>query len=95
LRFLEGWEGEIALALLDITLQGKMDGFEVCRKLRSDPHTSAIPVLFFTANSTPENRTLAREAGGQGFLAKPFSYDELLREVKRVTAPKQQGGAPK
>ena len=83
LEFLSTAE-EVRLVLLDIRLKGGLNGFEVCRRIRADSRTAALPVVFFTANSTPENRRLAREAGGQGFLAKPFGYEQLLSEVAKA-----------
>jgi CheY-like chemotaxis protein len=77
---------DVRLILLDISLKGGLDGFEVCRRLRADTKTAALPVIFFTANATYESRRAAREAGGQGFLAKPFGYDQLLREVQKALA---------
>lgn len=84
----------VKLVLLDLRLKGDIDGFEVCRRLRADERTAGLPVVFFTANSTPENRQLAREVGGQGFLAKPFGYEQLLGAVKRALASARPGGHP-
>jgi len=75
---------QVELVLLDLKLKGDIDGFEVCRRLRANDAIAFIPVIFFTANSTPENRKLGREAGGQGFLAKPFGYEQLLSEVRKL-----------
>ena len=83
LDYLHGNQAGVKLILLDLKLKGEIDGFEVCRRLRTDDATASIPVIFFTANSTPENRKLGREAGGQGFLAKPFGYEQLLSEVRK------------
>lgn len=96
LEFLHQDGNNVRLVLLDIKLKGGLDGYEVCRRLRADSRTASIPVVFFTANSTLENRRLAREAGGQGFLAKPFGYEQLIREIGRALKegrPPAQPGA--
>jgi CheY-like chemotaxis protein len=87
LGFLRSNAKDVRLVLLDISLKGGLDGFQVCRQLRGDNRTRALPVIFFSANSTPENRQQALEAGGQGFLAKPFGYEQLLKEVDRALGP--------
>lgn len=86
LDYLKRATNGIRLILLDLRLKGEIDGFEVCRRLRADEKTARLPVVFFTANATLENRQLAREVGGQGFLAKPFGYEQLLSEVRRALA---------
>lgn len=81
--------------LLDI-LMPDMDGYQVCRKLKSDPNLSEIPVIFLTALSgDKQSRILALEAGGDAFLAKPIDAIELkaqilaMYKVKEAAAYKQ------
>lgn len=70
--------GEI---LLDIIMPG-MDGFEVCRILKSDERLQKIPVLFLTALKTSkEIRVKALEAGAEAFLTKPFDETELFAQI--------------
>ena len=92
LTALSGSEG-IALALaespdvilLDMLMPG-MDGFEVCRQMKSDPRLTDIPVLFLTATqSDPINRTKVLEAGGEVFLSKPIEEVELVAQVRAMT----------
>jgi putative two-component system response regulator len=59
------------LILLDVVMPG-MDGFEVCRRLKADPRTRAIPVIFITALGEVENETRGFEVGGVDYIAKPF-----------------------
>ncbi len=65
------------LILLDVMMPD-MDGYEVCRRLRADPVTSDIPVLFITADASPDNHQRAFSAGGNDFITKPI-YETVLR----------------
>jgi signal transduction histidine kinase len=70
--------------LLDIIMPA-MDGFAVCRELKQDEHLQAIPVLFLTALRTDrESRIMALEAGGEGFLNKPFDEVELVVQIRAM-----------
>lgn len=71
------------LVLLDVAMP-RMDGFSVCRALRADPRTAAVPVLFFTASVVGDLVEMAAAAGGQGVLAKPVDPREVAREVARI-----------
>ena len=67
--------------LLDIQMPG-MDGIETCRRLKADPHTRHIPVLFVTANRADDATTVeALHAGGNDFLTKPYSPIILVARV--------------
>ncbi|MGI4738238.1 MAG: response regulator transcription factor [Janthinobacterium lividum] len=81
------------LLLVDVMLPG-LDGFSVVRELRRTlpalPALPALPVLFLTARSAPADVVRGFEAGGNDYLKKPFSLDELLlrvRELLRRQAP--------
>ncbi len=76
------------LVLLDLMLPGQYDGFEVCRRLRADPSTRAIPVFIISAMDDPESRRKATEAGANAFYTKPFSPIALLKEIERLTTGK-------
>lgn len=70
--------------LLDVSLPG-MDGYEVCRRLKAHGATKDIPVVFVTASgSGGGNRVRCLEAGGDGFLAKPFEVEELEAQVRAM-----------
>ncbi len=60
------------LVLLDVAT-GELDGYEVCRRLKADERTRAIPVLFVTAQGVAADESRGLEAGGADFLAKPLS----------------------
>ena len=67
--------------LLDIVMPA-MDGYAVCRKLKSDLRLRVIPVVFLTALRTDrESRIKALEAGADGFLSKPFDEVELIAQI--------------
>ena len=59
------------IVLLDIMMPG-MDGFEVCARLKADPETAGIPVIFLTARNDPESEELGFSAGAVDYLRKPF-----------------------
>jgi CheY-like chemotaxis protein len=74
------------LILLDIAMP-QMDGFTVCRALRVDPRTAAVPVLFFTASVVGDLQQQAEDAGGSGVLAKPVDPHEVAAEIRRLIGP--------
>ena len=71
------------LILLDIQMPG-MDGYEVCRRLKADPATSAIPVIFLTGESGVESEVA--EAGGSDYVTKPVDSGVLLSTVEKHLA---------
>ena len=71
------------LVLLDIMMP-KIDGFEVCRRLRADEATAVIPVIMVTALKETEDRIRGLEAGADDFISKPFDRGELLARVKSL-----------
>ena len=74
--------------LLDIVMP-RMDGFEVCRRLKADEILRSIPVVFLTALRTnSESRVQALETGGEGFLSKPLDEQELVAQVRAMTKVK-------
>ena len=71
------------LVLLDIMLP-KIDGFEVCRRLRADEATAVIPIIMITALMETEDRIRGLESGADDFISKPFDRGELLARVKSL-----------
>lgn len=68
------------LILLDIMMP-EMDGFEVCRRLKADPATHEIPVIFLTAKTETDDIVKGFDLGAADFITKPFRAKELLARV--------------
>lgn len=71
------------LILLDIMMP-VLDGYEVCGRLKKDPQTMGIPVLFLTGKDAKDDAGMSFKAGGDLFIKKPFSCERLLNMVKVV-----------
>jgi len=71
------------LVLLDVMMP-KLDGYEVCRKIKSAKETQFLPVVIVTALRDEENRIKGIEAGCDDFISKPFDKNELLARVKSL-----------
>ena len=71
------------LALLDLMLPG-IDGLEVCRRLRQDPATAALPIVMLTAKREEVDRVLGLELGADDYIVKPFSPKEVVARVRAV-----------
>jgi len=71
------------LVLLDLMLP-EMDGLEVCRRLRRDPVTQAIPIVMLTARGDEVDRVLGLEMGADDYVVKPFSPRELIARIRAV-----------
>lgn len=69
------------LILLDINMPG-LDGYEVCRRLKSDPTTQDIPILFISALDETADKVRGFAAGGVDYITKPFQMEEVLARVK-------------
>jgi len=69
------------LILLDIMMP-EMNGYEVCEKLKQNPKTKEIPVIFLTAKTDTENVLKGFELGAVDYVTKPFNMSELLARVK-------------
>lgn len=68
------------LILLDIMMPG-MDGFEVCRRLKANPNTAEIPIIFLTAKTQTEDIVSAFDMGAVDYVTKPFNPSELVVRV--------------
>lgn len=77
------------LILLDI-LMPEMDGYEVCRQLKSDAGTCHIPVIFISALEEASDKVKAFEAGGVDYITKPFQAQEVLARIKHQLTIQQQ-----
>src|SRR6266581_697939 len=71
------------LIVLDLMLP-EVDGLEVCKILRRDPATAAIPIIMVTAKAGEIDRVLGLEVGADDYITKPFSPRELVLRVKKI-----------
>ena len=69
------------LLILDLTLP-RMDGLEICRRLRADPRTVTLPIIVLTAHSSTSDMVAALDAGADDFVTKPFQQVELLARLR-------------
>lgn len=80
------------LVLLDIIMP-QIDGFEICRRLRTDPSLSDVPIIFLTARGRIEDLLQGFEAGADDYVTKPFDLRELLTRIRAVLRRSQPAGA--
>ncbi|MFP5501218.1 MAG: response regulator transcription factor [Candidatus Sericytochromatia bacterium] len=73
------------LVLMDVMMP-RMNGLEVCRRLKQDPATRALPVVLLTAKAHDVDKASGLEAGADAYLAKPFENADLIATVQRVLA---------
>jgi putative two-component system response regulator len=73
------------LVILDLHMP-EVDGFEICKKLRSTPGFEKLPVLFLTASRDTEDYRRNFEAGGTGYLVKPVGRRQLIAAVEDLLA---------
>lgn len=99
LEFTAGWEVTAAaeghegieavrtvkpdVAVVDVMMPG-MDGYEVCQRLKADPETAEIPVVFLTARKEL-NEKRADEVGAHGVIVKPFEPDQLAAQLRALS----------
>jgi DNA-binding response OmpR family regulator len=70
-----------SMIVLDVMLPD-IDGFEICRRLRSEPATAKIPIIILTALDQEDMRVRARQCGATEYMSKPFDPDRLLATIK-------------
>lgn len=71
------------LILLDV-MMGGMSGFDLARKLKADPATEAVPVIFITARDSEDDAVEGLDLGADDYISKPFSIREVVSRVKAV-----------
>ena len=81
-----------SLIVLDVMLP-EMDGFEICKLLRRDQNTAAIPIIMLTAKAAEIDRVLGLELGADDYLTKPFSPRELVLRVKNLLERRENKAA--
>ena len=78
------------LLVLDLMLP-RVDGLEVCRRLRADDVTAALPIIMLTARAEESERIVGLELGADDYLAKPFSPNELVARVRALLRRAHRG----
>ena len=81
-------DGDFAAALLDLSYQGGLTGFDVLREIRADSALAGLPTLALTAHATSEDRDRCLNAGFDAYLAKPVTRVEMLAAVEALLAAK-------
>lgn len=71
------------LVLLDVMLP-KMDGFEVCSRIKQNPNTRHIPVILLTAKKTPEDMARGQEVGADHYITKPFKSAMVMETIEAL-----------
>ena len=94
----EAYDGEEALRkvyqtnpdliILDVMMP-KMDGYEVCKVLKTDDRTKLIPVIMLTAKSDVESKVKGLDIGADDYVPKPFDYRELSARIRSLLAKKE------
>lgn len=70
------------LIILDVMLP-EMNGYEVCKAIRSDPSIKATPVIMLSVRSNQEDIEAGYAAGANEYMTKPFNLEELIKKVKK------------
>jgi two-component system cell cycle response regulator len=83
---------DIALALVDVRMP-KLDGFQVCKRMKADPRMMHIPIIVFTASVSQLQRLTDRciELGASGWLRKPFRSKDLMDKIHNTL--REEGGS--
>ena len=71
------------LVILDIIMPD-MDGYQVCRAMRSDPYLAEVPILFLTAKVRSQDKIAGFTVGADDYMVKPFNVDELILRVQAI-----------
>jgi len=81
------------VVVLDLMLP-QVDGLEVCRVVRGNEATAALPIIILTARAEESERIVGLELGADDYLAKPFSPNELVARVRALLRRAQRGAKP-
>jgi len=92
----DGEEGEkLALAhepdlIVSDIMMPKVDGIELCKRIKHNIQTSHIPVVLLTARAADESKAMGYEAGADSYISKPFSFDMLLIRIRKLIEQRQK-----
>jgi DNA-binding response OmpR family regulator len=75
--------GVFQVVILDLQLPG-MDGLSLCREIRADKQTRAVPIIMLTARADEADRVVGLEVGADDYVVKPFSPKELVARVRAI-----------
>jgi len=98
-RVIEASDGEDGLQkavqlgadlIVSDVMMPKMDGFELCKRIKENIQTSHIPIILLSARSTEEVKISGYEAGADSYIAKPFSIDLLLTRIRKLIEQQQK-----
>ena len=81
-----------SIILMDLQLPG-IDGWEITRRLKNDERTRDIPIIALTAHALEQERERTRQAGCDGFLAKPCPPDQLLTTIGKLLGTRSAAAA--
>lgn len=73
------------LIILDVMLPG-LDGYEICRKLRQQPQTATVPIIFLSARANQGDKDVGLRMGANGYFTKPTDPSTILAEVETLLA---------
>lgn len=88
----EGWERALRFqpdVIITDIMMPEMDGLQLCRKLKTDPHTSHIPVIILTARITDDQKIEGLNTGAVDYITKPFSFELLLSRIKSLMSQQE------
>ncbi len=71
------------LVILDVRMP-KMSGYEACRRLKENPQTASLPVVFLSAKGQDSEIQQGLESGAEEYILKPFAPDELIQQVRDI-----------
>ena len=74
------------IIVLDVMMP-RLNGYQTCRRLKTDPVTSRIPVVICTSKDQPADEFWAAEVGADAFVAKPVDVSRLMQTLDRLTEP--------
>jgi DNA-binding response OmpR family regulator len=69
------------LVLLDLMMPD-IDGYEVCRRIRANPHTANLPIIVVSAKTQDADKQMAAQLGANGYLTKPYRRTDLLNMIQ-------------
>ena len=77
-------EKELPDIVISDVIMGKMDGIELCRKLKANAHLAHIPIILLTGSASERSRLMGLEGGAEDYVAKPFSKELILARVQNI-----------